>query len=213
MFNILLFGDSNTWGARPLKELTTIKRYGYTERYGGILQKELGVEYRVIEEGNSGRTTVWDDPIEGYKNGKEYLIPCLDSHQPLNLVVIMLGTNDLKSRFSLSGFDIAQSAGVLVSMVQTWRPAVGKSPKVLLIAPPPIKNPAVFLQDMFAGGVEKSRKFSREFEKVAESYSCEFLDLAGIVEPSEVDGVHYEISEHKKLGKILAKIIKDINKS
>lgn len=210
MINILLFGDSNTWGAKPLKELNKIERYEFTERYGGVLQKELGNKYHVIEEGNPGRTTVWEDPIEGYKKGKDYLIPCLDSHQPLDLVVVMLGTNDLKGRFSLSAFDVAQGAGVLVGMVQAWRPTVGKNPKVLLIAPSPIKEPAEFLQDMFFGGLEKSKKFSKEFKRVADTYSCVFLNAGDVVDASEVDDIHFELSEHIKLGKALATRINKI---
>ena len=106
------------WGAVPLQSLELIERFGRHERWTGVLQRELGQEYEVIAEGCNGRTTVWEDPIEGYKNGKEYLIPCLDTHQPLDLVIIMLGTNDLKARFSVMPTDIAQSAGVLVDMVQ-----------------------------------------------------------------------------------------------
>ena len=210
MRNILLFGDSNTWGAKPLQELNKIERYKFYERYGGVLQEKIGNEFHIIEEGNPGRTTVWEDPIEGYKNGKEYLIPCLDSHQPIELVIILLGTNDLKCRFSLSAFDIAQGAGVLVGMVQAWKPIVGSSPKILLVSPPLIREPAEFLKDMFFGGVKKSEQFSFEFKKVADAYSCEFLNGAEIIKTSQVDGIHLELSEHQKLGKALARRIEDI---
>ena len=91
MKTILCYGDSNTWGFEPV----TRNLYGRTERWTGILRQELGLDYDVIEEGLNGRTTVWDDPIEGHKNGKEQIIPILKSHQPLDLVTIMLGTNDL----------------------------------------------------------------------------------------------------------------------
>ena len=100
---ILCYGDSNTWGYNPHTEL----RYPRAVRWTGVLQRGLGPAYHVIEEGLNGRTTVWDDPIEGYKSGKEYLVPCLETHKPMDLVVIMLGTNDLKHRFSLTAFDIA----------------------------------------------------------------------------------------------------------
>ena len=97
MKTILCYGDSNTWGYNP----ATTERSSRDERWTGILRRELDDGYLVIEEGLNGRTTVWDDPIEGYKNGKEYLIPCLETHKPLDLVIIMLGTNDLKVRFSV----------------------------------------------------------------------------------------------------------------
>ena len=90
-------------------------------RWPGALRNALGDGYEVIEEGLGGRTTVWDDPIEGYKNGQTYLIPCLASHAPLDLVILMLGTNDLKTRFSVSAFDIAAGARVLVDVVQRKR--------------------------------------------------------------------------------------------
>ena len=99
MWEILCYGDSNTWGYNP----STKERYDRYERWTGILQFTLGDEYHVIEEGLNGRTTVWDEPIEGeYKNGKTYLVSCLESHKPLDLVIIMLGTNDLKKRFSVT---------------------------------------------------------------------------------------------------------------
>ena len=103
MKTILCYGDSNTYGLKP----DSSQRYPRDVRWTGILQKKLGEDYYVIEEGLSGRTTLWDDPIEEHKNGKTYLLPCLESHSPINLVVLMLGTNDLKTRFSLTPFDLS----------------------------------------------------------------------------------------------------------
>jgi lysophospholipase L1-like esterase len=127
---ILCYGDSNTWGYNP----ATGERFSRDERWPGVLRQELGEGYEIIEEGLCGRTTVWDDPIEGYKSGKEYLIPCLETHKPIDLVVIMLGTNDLKRRFSLSALDIANGAGVLVDIVlkSSAGPDEG-APKVLVL--------------------------------------------------------------------------------
>src|SRR3990172_7397939 len=112
---ILCYGDSNTWGYDP----TTQDRFPRQVRWTGVLAQELGPEYYVIEEGLSGRTTVWDDPVEGlHKNGRTYLLPCLESHQPIDLILLMLGTNDLKMRFSVPAADIAASVGVLVDVIQ-----------------------------------------------------------------------------------------------
>jgi len=137
MKSVLCYGDSNTWGA----DASTGGRFPRDVRWTGVLQRELGAEYAVIEEGLGGRTTVWDDPIEGHKNGKTYLIPCLPSHRPRDLVVLMLGTNDLKHRFSLTAFDIAAGIGTLIDMILTSRcgPANG-APQVLLLTPPPFAN-------------------------------------------------------------------------
>jgi lysophospholipase L1-like esterase len=207
MKRILIFGDSNTWGEIPKTSEEFIGRYVFEERYGGILQKELGDYFKIIEEGNPGRTTIWDDPFSKGKNGKDYLLPCLDSHQPLDQVVIMLGTNDLKTRFSKTAYEIARSAGVLVEIVQSWKPRVGNSPEILLISPAPLSTLPIFLKDRFQGGIEKSKQFSKEFKKEAIKRKCHFLDLRDIVKPSEVDGVHFDLSAHRTIGEVLAKKI------
>ncbi len=126
MKKILCYGDSNTWGHIPV----TGGRYGDDVRWTGVLQAALGEGYRVIEEGLNGRTTVHDDPIEGvYKNGKHYLIPCLESHRPLDLVIMMLGTNDLKMRFSLPPSDIARGVEALeVGVLRIGPPQRGEGP-------------------------------------------------------------------------------------
>ena len=200
MKTILCYGDSNTWGYEP----ATKERYSRAERWTGILQRELGAEYYVVEEGLNGRTTVWDDPIEGYKNGKEQLIPCLTSHKPIDLVTIMLGTNDLKQRFSLSAYDIAEGAGVLVNIVQKsdCGPQEG-APKVLLMAPPPVAKLTEYAE-MFEGAEVKSRRFSEHYQRVAQEYGCDFLDTAQVIVSSDLDGIHFEISEHQKLGRAVA---------
>jgi len=213
MKTILCYGDSNTWGAKPLPKLDIVERFGPHERWTGVLQRELGKDFEVIAEGCNGRTTVWDDPIEGYKNGKEYLIPCLDSHQPLDLVIIMLGTNDLKARFSVMPADIAQAAGVLVDIVQRHPVQVtgAQQPQVLLIAPPPLRAELPdFFEDMLAGGYEKSLKFSERFQSVARQLDCSFLDASKFIKSSKIDGIHFDQTEHEKLGTAVANVVNGI---
>lgn len=209
MKTILCYGDSNTWGYNP----ATGERYSRDERWPGVLRQELGEGYEIIEEGLCGRTTVWDDPIEGYKSGKEYLIPCLETHKPIDLVVIMLGTNDLKRRFSLSALDIANGAGVLVDIVlkSSAGPDEG-APKVLLLAPPPIARLAgTEFEEMFEENAEpRSGKFSEHYRRVAEEYGCEFLDTSEVVLSSDIDAIHFEPSEHRKLGQAVAAAVKKI---
>ena len=206
MMEVLCYGDSNTWGYNPL----TKERYEKDERWTGVLQKTLGSHCHIIEEGPNGRTTVWDDPIEGYKNGETYLIPCLETHKPLDLVVIMLGTNDLKKRFSLSAYDIAQGAGALVDVVNKSNCGrMEKPPRVLLLAPPPLGRLTEFAE-MFEGGTEKSRRLSQHYKNVALEYGCEFFDTSTVVRSSDVDGVHFEKEDHKALGKAVAEIIKRV---
>jgi lysophospholipase L1-like esterase len=206
MKTILCFGDSNTWGYNP----ATQSRYARSERWPGVLQQELGRDYEVIAEGCNGRTTVWDDPIEGYKNGKAYLPPCLVSHQPLDLVIIMLGTNDLKQRFSLSAYDIAAGAGVLVELAQKSDTGPeGRPPQVLLLAPPPVAKLTEFAE-MFAGAEEKSRKLGQHYRRVAQEYNCHFLDTAEVMTSSDIDGIHFEAGELKKLGQAVAVKVRQI---
>jgi lysophospholipase L1-like esterase len=206
MVEVLCYGDSNTWG----DDVRTGRRFSRDERWPGVLQKTLGNKYHVIEEGLRGRTTVWDDPIEGYKSGKTYLIPCLETHQPLDLVIIMLGTNDLKKRFSVSAQDIAKGAGVLVDIVnKSSCGRDGKPPKVLLLAPPPLGK-LTELYEMFEGGYEKSQKFSEHFRNVAKEHGCEFFDTSTVIRSSDIDGVHLEKDAHKALGEAVTKIVKNI---
>jgi lysophospholipase L1-like esterase len=205
MKTVLCYGDSNTWGYNP----STGERFSRDERWTGVLRQKLGAEYQVIEEGLNGRTTVWDDPIEGYKNGKEYLIPCLESHRPIDLVAIMLGTNDLKKRFSVSAYDIANSAGVLVDVVQRSDAGHdGGPPKVLLMAPPPVGKLTEFAE-MFDEAKVKSRKFSEYYRRVAEEYGCMLLDTSEVIVSSDLDGIHFEAGEHQKLGEAVAALVKN----
>jgi len=206
MKTVLCYGDSNTWGYDPV----TQERYPGERRWVGVLSQELGDGYQVIAEGLNGRTTVWDDPIEGYKNGKEYLIPCLESHRPLDLVVIMLGTNDLKTRFSVSAEDIALGAGVLVDIVH--KSAAGPengAPQVLLMAPPPVAK-LTESAELFEGAEIKSRRFSEHYRRVAEEHGCAFIDTSEVVVSSDVDGIHLDLSEHRKLGQAVAAQIREI---
>lgn len=206
MKTILCYGDSNTWGYTP----ATAERYGRDERWPGVLRNSLGEGYLVIEEGLNGRTTVWDDPIEGYKNGKEYLIPCLETHRPIDLVIIMLGTNDLKKRFSLSAFDIAQGAKVLVDIVQrSSAGSNGSAPDVLLLAPPPVAKLSEFAE-MFEGAEAKSQKLSQHYRQIAEELGSHLLDTSEVIVSSDIDGIHFEVDEHRKLGEAVASLVRQI---
>jgi lysophospholipase L1-like esterase len=204
--SILCYGDSNTFGYNPV----TQDRFERNTRWPGVLRQALGEGFEVIEEGLGGRTTVWDDPIEGHKNGLTYLIPCLDSHRPLEVVVILLGTNDLKKRFSLSAFDIAEGARVLVNAAQRSGAGVGgQAPAVLLLAPPPTTT-LTYFAEMFEGASEKSLKFAAHYRRVAEEMRCGFLDLGTVIVSSPLDGIHFEAGEHRKLGQAVARKVKEM---
>ena len=206
MKTILCYGDSNTWGYNP----TDAGRYPLDVRWTGVLARELGDGYQVIEEGLNGRTTVWDDPIEGYKNGYDYLIPCLETHRPIDLVVLMLGTNDLKVRFSVSAYDIANSVGVLVDVIQKSAAGPnGGAPQVLLMAPPPVAR-LTESAEMFEGAAAKSKKLGEHYRRVAAERGCAFLDAGSVIVSSDVDGIHFDPPEHGKLGRAVAERVKEL---
>ena len=219
MKSVLCYGDSNTHGTRGIDFdiletpfVASHYRYPKEKRWTGILQKELGGDYSVIEEGLNGRTTVWDDPIEGaYKNGLTYLTPCLESHAPIDIVVLMLGTNDLKTKFSVNASDIAQSIGVLVNTIQQSATGPdGTKPEVLILCPPPLGKLS-YLEDLFGeAGIKKSQQLAKYYSKVARLFGCHFIDTGKIIKTSTVDGTHYEPEELEKLGKVVAKKILEI---
>ena len=202
MSTILCFGDSNTWGAVPNED----RRYGMTERWTALLRSYLPSHYELIEEGQPGRTTVHDDPFELERNGLRYLMPCLDSHVP-DLVVIMLGTNDLKHRFGLSAYDISQGVSRLVEETLKFKNPVKKTfPKVLLVSPPPIYEVG-FFADMFAGGEKKSLDLPTYYEKCAINLGCSFFDAASVVTSNKSEGIHWDVEQHQFLAEALAKKI------
>jgi lysophospholipase L1-like esterase len=197
---VLCYGDSNTWGYDPASGT----RFSPNVRWTGVLARDLGNEYHVIEEGLNGRTTRWDDPISPGRNGLTYLEPCLESHHPLDMVLIMLGTNDLKQRFNLSASDIAESAGDLAGIAKrVARNADGQPPRLLLIAPPAITT-LTDLDEMFAGAEPKSRLFSRYYRLAAGWHDVSFFDAGSVIESSSLDGIHFEADAHRVLGQALA---------
>lgn len=206
---ILCFGDSNTWGAVP-EEGT---RYPDKVRWTGLLQEELGDGYQIIEEGYCGRTTVFDDEIEGRLSGIKYFGPCCDSQSPLDLIVLMLGTNDLKVRFGVDARTIAFGFQRYLDVLAAT-PMEGDKPRVLLVAPikidPSYKKNQLF-HDMFGeDAYERSCKFAEAYQEFAATAQLDFLDASLYGRASERDGVHMEVESHKKLAAALAEKVKNI---
>ena len=203
---ILCFGDSLTWGFDPV----TRTRLPEEVRWPGVLQKLLGPGCKVIEEAQSGRTIATEDPAEGEKNGLRYVIPCIESQSPLDLMIVMLGGNDLKRKFSFATIDIAGEMQIFLEKVQGYnRFRMEDRMKVLLIAPPPVGEEAEdpWLEDLF--DFERARKVSGElagwYSQLAEMYGCYYLDAAQIVKASAVDGVHLDPDSHEKLARAVYK--------
>ena len=205
---IMCFGDSNTWGASPAGD----GRYDRQTRWPGVLQQELGDDYHVIEEGLPGRNTVWDDPVEGGKNGLKQIVPLIHSHMPLDLLIIMLGTNDFKNRFSVSPLDISWSIGRLVKAARdSGNPFFGDAPEVLVICPPPLAelNNSPF-KDILIGAEEKSRQLPSVLKTFCEESDIRFFNAGDVVQTSPVDGIHWEPEEHKKLGVVVASVVASV---
>ncbi len=203
---ILCFGDSNTHGRDPV----TSGRLDKNVRWPGVLQSTLGEDYSVIEEGLNGRTTVWDDPVRGgiKRNGSFYLLPCLESHAPIDQLIIMLGTNDLKARFAVTPYDVGESMGALIEIAQKSKCGLmGKGPEILIMAPPPLGELTKW-SETFQGGVEKSKKLAAYYEPIAASYGCQFFDTSTVIQSSKLDGLHFDPEDNHKLGTAVANIIR-----
>ena len=207
MKRVLCYGDSNTFGLAPLASPGDWRRYDSAVRWPGAMRTMLGEGYEVIEEGLPGRTTVLDDPIDGVQmNGLTYLTPCLASHWPLDVVIIMLGTNDLKMRFSLPAVDIATGAGALLNAIKRAVPDWTSPPKLLLAAPAPILRVG-WLGEVFVGGEEASRMFGRLYAFQAAAFGAAFFDVGAVAKVSPVDGIHFEAAEHGAIGQGIASVI------
>ena len=211
MKTILCYGDSNTWGYNP----DGSGRYPKHMRWTTVLQKELGESFDVISEGLNGRTTVWDDPVRGdYRNGKKYLLPCLHTHKPIDLVILFLGSNDLKPRYNVTSMEIAQSVEMLVDIVKKSETGPNMtSPEILVIIPPPILIPEEvkqmdYLLPEYEKAVDKSRQFPQAFTSVLNG-KCHLFDSSKYIKTSEIDGMHLDPASHAILGRELAKYIKD----
>ena len=212
MRSVLCYGDSNTWGAATVSRPD--ERYGPTERWPGVLRSALGSDWLVIEEGLGGRTTVSDDPVEFNpdRNGRTYLPPCLLTHKPLDVVAIMLGTNDLKARFGKSAWDVAAGMGTLVTIVK--EAAVGRNsgaPEILVICPPVVLDHLPMHAEMFAGAPAKSRDLAKHYRAIAAEHGVHFLDAGSVITSSEVDGFHLDPEAHAGLGKAVAAEIGKMN--
>ena len=207
MINVLCYGDSNTHGTAPMAHAEDRRRHAPDLRWPGVAGAALGPAYHLIEEGLPGRTTVFDDPIDGvHLNGRRYLQACLESHRPLDIVVLMLGVNDLKRRFSLSAYDIASGVGQLVFLTKTVTAASGMPAKVIAVSPPTILC-AGWLAPMFAGGEETSRQLASAIKTQADRQGAIFLDLAPVARVSPIDGIHFDEAGQRAIGSVIAAAI------
>lgn len=206
--HIICYGDSNTHGYCA----ETGGRFNEEERWTCLLQAYLGDKFLVLEEGLSGRTTCFDDPIHEGLCGLDYLYPCLMSHEPVDLLIIMLGTNDTKERFGVSPACIALGLKRLIAKAQAtdcWR---DQKPNILVVTPqniaPQYMDTAVALT-MGKGCAEKSQELGEQFALIAQAMGCHYLDANKLLtaKTNEVDFMHLTESGHGQLAAGLANFI------
>lgn len=203
---IVCFGDSNTHGAAP----DGSGRFPRDVRWPGVMRAALGDGFEVIEEGLNGRATLWDSPLAPSRNGRDYLVPCLLSHAPVDLVTIMLGTNDVKSMYGVGAPEIASAMGQLADVARrTLTGPGGVPPRVLLVAPVPV-GPATERGEVwgFGASAEKSRQLAAMYAIVAEKFGAAFFDAGSVATVSPVDGVHLDPSAHAALGAAMAAAVR-----
>ncbi|SDL14451.1 SGNH/GDSL hydrolase family protein [Aliiruegeria lutimaris] len=202
---VLCFGDSNTHGTVPMSGPDDLARYARDIRWPGVMAGVLGHEWHVIEEGHPGRTTVHDDPVDGaHKNGIAMLPALLESHRPIDLVLIMLGTNDLKARFSVPPSDIGISLERLARVVQASNAGPsGAPPDLILVAPTPIEETG-WLAGMFAGGAAKSRSLDTAIANSAARVGAKYVNAGAYASVDPLDGIHLTSDGHRALGIALA---------
>lgn len=199
--NILCFGDSNTFGISPVDG----KRLRETERWPGILAELLGTGHLVIEAGQPNRTLVNNPPFSGDKSGVKYLKPYLEVHT-VDVVIIALGTNDLKARFALSAIDIGKALEELILAIKAFYHCK-TIPKIIIISPPKVHEVGSY-KSIYAGAGIKAEQLSIEFKAVADRHTCVFLDCYPLIQSCKKEGIHLPISAHRELANRLTPIIK-----
>ncbi len=204
---ILCFGDSNTWGYIPSSAL----RYSENERWTGILETKLGDEYKIIEEGMTGRTTVFDTGFDDLLNGKKALGYILKSQLPLDAAIVLLGTNDLcdhhMDRIELGITEIVRLIKNANYIYRTKSPVFPNGAKILLVSPLPYGEKTPLSDEIKA----ESRLFNMVYRRVAENMEVEFLDPSGEVSPSDIDGIHFSPEGHRIMSTLIYNKLMEMN--
>ena len=195
---IVCFGDSNTWGFTPI----TGERYPKGVRWTSLLGEYTGAE--IIEEGLNGRTSAFDDPAFPHTNGLKYIEACVDSHRPFDLLIVMLGTNDMRKHICNCTEASARSVAYLCQKAQQVAPEI----KILMVAPivigkwrPQLDTPMLMINQE---SIDNSYQFGERFEENAKAFGFEFLDAAKYAEPSQADAIHMTPENHQKLARAMA---------
>ncbi|MFA5797528.1 MAG: SGNH/GDSL hydrolase family protein [Candidatus Woesearchaeota archaeon] len=206
---ILCYGDSNTWGWIPSS--MGKERYNINERWPGILQKKLGSDYEVIEEGLGGRTTMFDDPRPEFpeRNGLKSLPPILESHLPLDLVIIMLGTTDTKEMMDVTGKEITEGMQKIIHTIKKFKTLDNtKTPQILIIVPPIVDETATLAKTLFQNGTAKATALTEEYAQLAKKEHVHYLNPTSQVKVDSAEGIHLNAKNHALLAKLIYEKIK-----
>ncbi len=208
MKKILCYGDSNTYGHNPA-DCSRLEG-----RWTKFLGELLGDGYEIIEEGLCGRTTVYDDAFDNGLNGLTLFEPIIKTHKPLDLIIIMLGTNDMQLQFNQNAFGVSRGIEALVKAAKNPLIYGAKTPEILVVSPilidKAIKNS--FFADIYGTtrAVDISKELAPRVEAVAKAYGVHFMNAAEYAKASKLDGVHMDEENHKKLALAFAEKIKKL---
>lgn len=208
MKTVLCYGDSLTWGY----DAETLGRHALEDRWPSVLQKALGADVQVIAEGLNGRTTAYDDHLADCdRNGARILPTVLHSHDPLDLVIIMLGANDMKPAICGTAFGAVQGMERLIDLVRhhVWSFDSEERPDILIVSPPPLCETAnTAFAAMFAGGVEQSAMLATLYADLADEKGCGFFDAGSVAETTPLDGVHLDAANTRAIGRGLEPVVR-----
>jgi len=203
MRHVLCFGDSNTWGYIP----GTGERFDEETRWTALTQVLLNNEFTLYEAGLSGRTINSDDPDRDFRSGSKLLNLYLESCRPLDLVVIMLGTNDLKVNLHNSIENIKDEMKALCQEVLDFDYSPYDKPKVLLVAPVPFVD-SVNMDEEFSPSIAKSKQIAPAYYQLAQELELSFLDAGRVIKASTIDGIHWDAIGHRDFATHLAATLK-----
>lgn len=210
MFSILVYSDSLSWGIIP----PTRKRLSEKFRWPCVMEtilKKSKKNYRVIEDCLNGRRTVLDDPFKAGRNGIIGLAQTIESHSPLAIVIIMLGTNDFQSMHNFTAWHSAQGMAQIIKTIRAAEIEPGMPvPEIVVMAPPEIQKPMAAMSEKFNGAEIKSSGLASQLHTIAESHHCHFFDVETVTSASKMDGIHLDSDQQIKLGIAMADFINNL---
>ena len=203
MTTVLIYGDSNTHGSGPAVDVQSGFRLPKQDRWVSVVKSVLGPDVDIIDEGMPGRTTVLDDPINGaHYNGMRVFPAILHSHSPIDLLVVMLGTNDIQTKYGFRSYEVAQALEKYVDVARQS----GAVRDIMLISPVPVKEVGTYAES-YAGASARQAGMAERIQAVASRLDIGFFDAATVAEASNIDGVHFDTENQQKLGLAMAHAI------